>query len=77
MRVCRREFSGVDLAILQVVQDHPHSGLGDLALEIGCADTYHVRSRLIRLRQAGLINVEIPRMLGRGHKIIIRKAASE
>lgn len=72
----RGDLSGVDQEILRTVHDHPHHGLGSLAFEIGCRDTWHVRSRIIRLCQAGLLKVEIPMMVGRGHKIVIRRAGA-
>ena len=68
-----RGLSGLDLAILRVVEDRPCDGMGHLAMVLNSRSDV-VRARAERLRRAGLLVLEFPRIFpGRGHKIIIRK----
>jgi hypothetical protein len=69
-----RGLSGVDLDILSMVQSHPCHGMTHLAAAVCPTNRTHVRRRVIRLEEAGLLKVEIPPVFGRGHKIIIRRA---
>ncbi len=68
-------LSGMDLAILRVVDDHPCHGLGLLAQIVDANDRDWVRFRVRRLQAAGLVSMDVPPCFGRGHKIIIRRCS--
>ncbi len=73
-RTCVQRLSSIDMSILRMVQDMGViDGLGNLMTQIECSNDRHVRARINRLQAAGLIDVQIPTMHGRGHKIVIRR----
>jgi len=74
MRICNRNLSAIDLAILRAVQGQPCDGLGRLTMLVEASTRRYVHRRVELLQQAGLLLVKMPAVFpGRGHKIVIMK----